>query len=368
MNKVLVLSLALIISLAGCSSAKQETGPSPEVVRGLALVTVAAARVPDTISAVGTVRAADTAQLSAQVMGNVLAVNVREGDAISKGQVLAVIDPVQAQAGLDRAQATLSSAQHEVAAAQAERGLTESTLKRFDTLYQRKSVSSQEYDEVKARYQTAVARTEAAQAGQAQAQAAVAQAQTTLNHTRLYAPFNGFVIERKADPGALAAPGTPLLTVEAAGRYRLEATVDESSLRFVHLGETVQVSLDAYPDQPLSGKVTNIVPAADPNTRTFLVKIELPANSSLRSGLFGRARFTRGERESMMLPRSAVVDRGSLKGVYVVGPDQVASLRYITLGDPSGDNQEVLSGLTAKESVVLAPGDREIGGKRIEVR
>ena len=368
MNKILILSFSLILTFAGCTSRKQETSPVPETIHGVTLYTTSSTRVPDVLLAVGTVRAAETAAVSAQTMGNVVSINVREGDPVTKGQVLATIDPTQAQASLDRAQAALSAAQHEVTAAQTERVLSESTLKRFEALYQRKSVSPQEYDEVKARFQGALAHVEAAQAGEAQARASVVQAQTSFGYTRVRAPFNGVVTERKVDPGALAAPGMPLLTVEAGGRYRLEATVDEASLRYVHVGEAVPVSLDAYPEQQLSGKVAQIVPAADPNTRTFLIKIEFATNSALRSGLFGRALFPRGEREALLVPRTSVVDRGALKGVFVVGPDQVASLRYVTVGDRAGDRLEVLSGLSAKEAIVLAPGDREIGGKRLEVQ
>ena len=368
MNKALIFSLSVVLIATGCSSSNKETAATPETVRGVSVYTASAASVPDVIPAVGTVHAAETAQISAQMMGNVVTVNVREGDAVVQGQVLATIDPAQAQAGLERAQAALSAAQHELAAAQTERSLTESTLKRFETLYQRKSVSSQEYDEIKSRYQGAAARAGAAQSGEAQAKAAVAQAQTGFSYTKLRSPFNGVVTERKADPGVLAAPGMPLLTVESVGRYRLEAIIDETSLRFVHVGEPVPVTLDAYPDQQLSGKVAQIVPAADPNTRTFLIKIELLSNAVLRSGLFGRASFSRGERQSLLVPRTVVVDRGALKGVYVVGADRVASLRYVTVGDTVGDRFEVLSGLTANEAIVLSPGGREIGGKRVEVQ
>ena len=368
MNKAILLSISLILAAAGCSSPHQDKPAAPETIRGIALFTTATARVQDQIVAVGTVRAAETAQISAQTMGSVISVNVREGDSVSQGQVLATIDAAQAQAGVDRAQAALSAAQHELAVAETEESLSESTLKRFDALYQRKSVSPQEYDEVKARYQGAQARAEAAQAGTAQAKAAVAQAQTAFSYTKLRAPFSGVVTERKVDPGVLAAPGIPLLTIDAAGRFRLEATVDEASLRFVHIGESVPVTLDAYPDQQLSGKVTQIVPAADPNTRSFLVKIELPADSVVRSGLFGRVRFSRGERDSLVVPRTAVVDRGALKGVYVVGPDQIAALRFVTVGDNIGDRMEVLSGLAVNEAVVLTPGDKEIVGKRVEVQ
>jgi RND family efflux transporter MFP subunit len=368
MNKSLVVLVSLILAATGCSSSKQDKRAAPETIRGVAVFTTATARIPDQIVAVGTVRASETSQVSAQTMGNVISVNVREGDAVSQGQVLATIDPAQAQAGLDRVQAALSAAQHELAAAETEKSLTESTLKRFDTLYQRKSVSPQEYDEVKARYQGAMARAEAAQAGTAQAKAAVTQAQTAFGYTKLRAPYSGVVTERKVDPGMLAAPGMPLLTVEASGRFRLEATVDEGSFRFVRIGSSVPVTLDAYPDQELSGKVIQIVPAADPNTRTFLIKIELPVDSVLRSGLFARAYFSRGERESLVVPKTAVVDRGALKGVYVVGPDQIAALRFVTVGDTVGDRLEVLSGLNSKEAVVLSPGDQEIGGKRVEVQ
>lgn len=368
MKKALSFALLLILAAAGCSSSKQEKAAEPEVLRGMATFTTVTSRVPDVIAGIGTVRAAEVAQVSAQTMGNVISVNVREGDAVKQGQVLATIDPAQPQAGLERAQAALAAARHEVAAAQTERALTESTLKRFDSLYQKKSVSPQEYDEVKARYQGAVARTEAAQAGESQAKAAVAQAQTAFGYTKVRSPFSGVVTERKVDPGALAVPGMPLLTVEAAGRYRLEATIDEADLRFVHLGESASVTIDAYPGEKFSGKVMQIVPAADPNTRTFMVKVELPANPVLRSGLFGRANFARGERDSLAVPRTAVVDRGALKAVYVVGSDQIASLRYVTIGDNLGDQVEILSGLNPKEAIVMSPGEHEIGGKRIEVR
>ena len=368
MKKALIIPISIILLIAGCSSSKQEKAAEPEVVRGVATFTTTMSRVPDVIAAVGTVRAAEAAQVSAQTMGNVIAVNVREGDAVNQGEVLATIDPAQAQAGLERAQAAMAAAQHEVAAAQTDRALTESTLKRFDSLYQKKSVSPQEYDEVKARYQGAVARSEAAQAGESQAKAAVSQAQTAFSYTKVRSPFNGVVIERRVDPGALAAPGMPLLTVEAGGRYRLEATIDEANLRFVHLGDNVPVTVDAYPSEKMSGKVTQIVPAADPSTRTFTIKLELPPSPILRSGLFGRANFSRGERDSLAVPRTAVIDRGALKAVYVVGSDQIASLRYVTVGDLLGEQVEILSGLGAKEAVVLSPGEGEIGGKRIEVR
>lgn len=365
---VVVLAAAVVAGLASCTSEKKEDASAPEVVRNVALLSVQRATVPDVIEAPGTVHASESAPVSAQIMGNVVAINVREGDHVKRGQVLAILDDAQPRAAVDRATAAVNAAAHDTVAADAEYTLASATLKRYQDLFDKKSASPQEFDEVKARYQAASARREMAQAGQSQAKAALAQANTTLGYTRIRAPFDGVVTDKKVDPGSLAAPGMPLLTVEGAGHFRLEATVDETSLRYISKGASVPVRVDALGDTQLPGKVVQIVPAADPASRTFVVKVELPANPALRSGLFGRAYFSRGQRESIVVPRTAVVDRGQLQGVYTVGQDKVASLRYITVGKPQGDQVEVLSGLEAGDRLVAAPGERDLSGKRVEVQ
>jgi RND family efflux transporter MFP subunit len=374
-RNVTFLSLAAVViavitaaGLTSCSSEEKTTAVAPETVSGVALMSVERTSVPDLLEAVGTVHAAESAQVAAQMMGNIVSVNVHEGDRVMRGQVLVTIDDSQPKAALERAQAAVSAADHEAAAAEADYTLAQSTLKRYEDLYSKKSVSPQEFDEIKARAQGATARREMARSGQAQAKAALAQAQTAFTYTRVRAPFNGVVTERKIDPGALAAPGMPLLTIEGSGRYRLEANVDETSLHDVKMGETVRVAIDALggDQSPIQGKVVEIVPAADPASRSFIVKVELPSSANLHSGLFGRAYFPRGQRESLVVPQTAVVDRGQLQGVYVLGQDNIASLRYVTIGRHVGDQQvEVLSGLQPGETLVTDPGPRDLAGKRI---
>jgi len=109
-----------------------------------------------------------------------------------------------------------------------------------------------------------------------------------------------------------------------------------------------------------------IVPAADAASRSFLVKIELPADPRLRSGLFGRAQFSRGERQSLLIPRTAVIERGQLQGVFVLDQNKIATMRYVTLGKSYGDKVEVLAGLQGGERVVAKPGELDLNGKRIE--
>jgi RND family efflux transporter MFP subunit len=280
--------------------------------------------------------------------------------------VLAVLDSAQPRAALDRATAADLAAQQETAASDADFTLADATFKRYQTLYDRKSASPQEYDEIKARYQAALARREMARAGQAQAKAGLQQARTALGYTQIVAPFDGLVTEKKTDVGTLASPGMPIFTIEDLRRYRLEATVNESDLRYVRQGEQVPVLIDALGDRDLKGKVVEIVPAADPASRSFLVKVELPSDPGLRSGLFGRTEFARGERAALLIPRAAIVERGQLQGIYVLDQRRIAGLRYVTLGKPSGQQVEVLAGLQPGEKVIGDPGNRDLSGKKIE--
>jgi RND family efflux transporter MFP subunit len=364
---LLVSALSLLAGGLGCTAEKQYVPPPPETVSNVSVLVVQRQSVPDYLEAVGTVRAAQTSQLASQTMGVITNISVREGDRVRRGQVLAVIDDAQARAGIDRANAALAASQQEVAATGADYALAGSTLKRYENLYEKKSVSPQEFDEVKTRFAAAEARREAAQAGKAQAEAGLTQARTSYEYTRIRAPFDGVITAKSADAGTMATPGMPLLVIEDPTRFRLEATVDETDIGSVRLGQTVPVALDAAQTE-LMGKVVRIVPAVDPGTRTFTVEIEFPKAANLRSGLFGRARFARGQRESILIPLTALLERGQLHGVYVVGSDQLASLRYVTLGKQSGTNREVLSGLENGDRVVAQPGDRELAGRKIEVK
>ena len=361
-------SAVLNLMLVGCSGERQSVSAAPQSVSNVSVVSAQTVNIPDVVEAVGTLRAAKTSQLAAQMMGNIVEIRVREGDHVQRGQVLAVLDDAQPRAALDHATAADLAAQQEIVASESDFTLAESTFKRYQTLFDRKSASPQEFDEIKARYQAAQARREMTRAGQAQAKAALQQARTALGYTHIVAPFDGLVTEKKADVGTLASPGMPVFTVEDLLRYRLEATVNESDLHYVRQGQQVSVLVDALGDRKLKGKVIEIVPAADPASRSFLVKIELPSDPALRSGFFGRAQFAHGQRTALLIPRAAIVERGQLQGIYVLDQNRIAGLRYITLGKPVAQQVEVLAGLQAGEPLIVDPGSRELSGKKIESR
>jgi RND family efflux transporter MFP subunit len=186
-----------------------------------------------------------------------------------------------------------------------------------------------------------------------------------MSYTRLVAPFAGVVTARLADPGTVATPGVPLLQVDQAGALQLDATVDESAISTVHKGMKVPVTIDGASSAPLAGTVAEIDPAADPASHSFLVKIDLPSSRQLAAGMYGTAEFVHGLRQAILIPRTAVVERGSLACAYVLDAEGIAQLRYLTLGAQQGDQVEVLSGIAAGEKLVDAPLDRDFAGKRV---
>jgi RND family efflux transporter MFP subunit len=359
--------LAASAAIAGCHGGESAT---PSVVQtAQARVVLSSQReIPVNVRSTGTVHARESAAVSAQAMGRILQIPVREGDNVRAGQTLVVLDAAALRASAEQAQAGVRAAQGEQQAAQTDARLAATTLERYRQLEAQKSVSPQEMDEVTRRSEAAAARLEAARAQTEAMRAQESGARTMLGYTRLVAPFAGVVTARMADPGTMASPGIPLLQVDRAGTLQLQVAVDESAIGAVRKGTKVQVAIDGVGPEALTGTVAEIVPAADPSSHSFAVKIDLPSSSRLRAGLYGSAEFASGTRQAILVPRSSVVYRGSLACAYALDGQGIAQLRHLTVGDTQGDFVEVLAGVSAGERLVDAPSDRELSGKRIEVQ
>jgi RND family efflux transporter MFP subunit len=240
-------------------------------------------------------------------------------------------------------------------------------------LWDKKSISNQEFDEASAKLKAAQAAYGMARArrGQLDAQAARVQqevraTEVSRSYAEITAPFAGVVTAKSVDPGTLALPGVPLLTIEREGAYRLEASVEESHLSAIRVGQPVAVTLDGI-GRPLEAQVSEIVPAVDPASRSYTVKIDLPTMPALRSGAFGRAAFSLGSRSPLTIPAGAVTENGQLQSV-LVAENGVAHIRLIATGQKSKDQVEVLSGLTAGETLIYPVPPGLTDGAPVEVR
>ncbi len=350
--------------MAGCHGGESASPAAVQTMQAR-IVESQQQQLPLNVHSTGTVHARESAIVSAQVMGRIQQVLVREGDSVRAGQTLVVLDDAALRASADQAQAAVRTAQNQQVAAQTDASLAASTLERYRQLQAEKSVSPQEMDEVSRRAEAAAARLDAVHAQADAARAQASGAVTMLSYTRLRAPFAGVVTARMADPGTMASPGAPLLQVDKAGALQLEATVDESAIGVIHKRMKAQVSIDGASSTDLTGTVAEIVPAADPSSHSFMVKIDLPSSSQLRAGMYATAEFANGVRQAIVIPRSAVVSRGSLNCMYVLDGQGIAQLRYVTLGATEGNIVEVLSGISAGEKLVDNPSDRDLSGKRV---
>lgn len=358
-----VIALPLL-TLAGCTTRHSAPAAPPEV-SGLTVAKAKMVAISSTTDAVGTVYATESAVLSAQVSGRITAVLVHEGDAVRAGQPLLRLDDAQARADVSRQDASVAASRHQVEVTKTESELATSTLARYQILRDRKSVSPQEFDEVSRRAQAANAQLDSARSQLAAVEASASEARTVVGYAGITAPFAGTITARHVDPGALATPGMPLLEIGKAGPLELHATVDESLLAGLRAGMTIPVTLPALSASAIEGRVADIVPAADPATHSFLIKVALPVTTGLHSGMYGTAAIATGTRNALLLPAAALVAHGSLHSVWVVDEKQIASLRYLTLGAAHGSSVEALSGIGAGETVVLSPADRELAGVRV---
>lgn len=380
MTKRILFPIPLAIWLAGCGEAPHEKsfGSSVPAV-AVSTVTAAAETWPSTYEATGTVRARTSGVISARLMGYVREVKAQIGDRVREGQPLVTLDTRdldvssrRAEAAREEVRTAMPEADSGVAAAKASLDLAQVTFSRMQELFQKKSISNQEFDEASAKLKAAQAAYGTAQARRLQLNSKLAQVdqevratEVTRSYADVLAPFAGVVISKSVEPGNLALPGTPLFTVEREGAYRLEASVDESRLAAIRMGQAVSVTLDSV-DRKLDARVSEIVPAVDSVSRAYIVKIDLPAVSAIRSGVFGRAVFQLGSRPLLAIPAGAVTDRGQLQSV-LIAQDGIARTRLITTGEKIKDRIEVLSGLTAGEKVIFPIPQGVSDGAPVEI-
>jgi len=375
--------LAAAILLGGCAEkAKHGAGSAARpVVSGVEVIVVQPVPRETAAEAVGTVRAKTVAAVAPQVMGRLTAVPVSEGMRVESGALLATIDDAAVRAQLSsaegavaEAEAAREEAERAVAQAEAGKSLAEKTFSRHEKLYADKVVTRQEYEEAEMRGTVAVKEHERAVQKRAQGTARVAQAKGAADAVRaqlawakVTAPFAGVVVEKRADAGSMAVPGVPILLLEDPRQYRFEAAVSETYLPLLKVGSTVRVLLDAGPGGEFPASVTEVIPTVDPASRTFMVKVDLPAGKA-RSGQSGRVRFAAGKGTVLAVPRRAVTRAGGTDGVFFVGDDNVAHLSPVTLGPEFGDRVEVLSGIPPGARVAVSPLEKLVDGAVVEPR
>jgi HlyD family secretion protein len=322
-------------------------------------------KITEFYEAVGTIRPKRETQIEAQVMGKILDVLVRPGDAVNKGQRLVVLDSRQIQARLDQARQGLASAKSKrrqadqaLVAAKAAFKEAESAFNRTKGYFKEQAATAQDLERVESGYLQARAALEQAEEALSEADAGVLQAEKVveetrigLGYTQIVSPKEGQVVKRLVEPGDLAVPGKPLLVLQTRGTLRLEALVREGLIHRVSPATELEVVVNAL-GRSFGGTVEEVVPSADPATRTFLVKVGLPEAEDLLPGMFGRLLVPVKDRKVILVPRKAIKRIGQLE-VVTVETDGRWQRIFVKTGRVVGDKVEVLSGLYGDERVAL---------------
>jgi multidrug efflux pump subunit AcrA (membrane-fusion protein) len=374
----------------------KEQAVFPGVLEG---IVVKPSTVPLYYEAVGTIRAKTKAALSSKISGQIKQMNVIEGSQVMAGDLLLVIDDrevieklEQAKAAmasteksLDEIQAGINQAEAQKKQAEANFSLAHASYSRYENLSTQKIISNQEFDTIKAELQMAEAQLKSADEGVsrlksqkerlamslAMARSGVKEAEVLKSHAKMMAPFTGTIVKKHVDVGGYAVPGVPLLEIENPTGFRLEVDVRESEFaNQVQLGREVPVQIDALGESLIKGTVVEASPSADPFSRTFKVKVALPEQPGIKSGMYGKALCPREKRQTILIPKKALIKRGQLEQVFLVDEDQTAHLRLIKTGKAFGENLEVLAGLQSGETIIInpKPGLKDLSRVTVEIK
>ncbi len=275
----------------------------------------------------GSVIAEHRVSVGSRLSGYIRDLSVREGERVKQGDLLFRIDPVDVRQQLAQAEANLANARAD--------------LKRFRALLESKAISQQRFDEVKLRFDVARSR--------------VKQARNQLNYAVVKSTIDGVVVRKLKHNGDLANPGAPVLMIENTRNMTVDTRVSEQFVPRIRVGDRAAVRVSGF-TEPFAATVRQVVAAAEERSHQFLVKLTLPADSGVLPGSLAEVGFTVGHRSVLALPRSAVVTRHGLRGVYLIDAQKRAHWRLVRLGQTLDNGMiEVAAGLHAGDRIAANP-------------
>jgi RND family efflux transporter MFP subunit len=305
------------------------------------------------------------------------------GDRVTAGQVLAEIEAPevdqqirQAEAAVDQVQAAAEQAEAALVQGKANRDLAKRTADRWNSMSAQGIVSQQDNDQYQAQLNAQNANVQALEkavlaqrSGLAAAKANVARLQEVQGYRMVKAPFDGVVILRNVDVGALVSTGSTLLyRIAQIETLRTYVNVPQNDAGAVHVGQTAELRFENFPGQHFTGKVMRMANALDPTTRTMLVEIDISNERGiLYPGMYGEVNFNSVRRnQPLVVPAQALLVRANGAQVAVVQPDGIVHLQKVTVGRDFGDRLEVVQGLNEGATILATAGDAAQEGLKVE--
>ena len=355
-----VVLVAAVATAAGCGrrDATEPTARPAETVS----VTVAPVRAQDepvTLEATGSFEADESSDVAPDSSGRVVATPVDVGQFVKSGAVLVRLQGIDAGLRLDEARAAVTRAEASVKLAESQNTLAQTTAQRYASLLATGDVSTTVADQARTTAETSVQNVNTARASLAQARAQLALADKAVADVAVIAPFSGFISERKVSLGEYVQPSTSVVTLLKIDPLRLRLTIPGVQAGQIHVGQTVIATVDAFPEQSFSGRITAVNPAISAQARSFIAEARVPnPDALLKPGMFSVATIDQGRTvKTMLVPRRAVIEDANTNSyrVFVVDKENRARLRVVQLAArDAGDNLRILSGIQPTDRVATS--------------
>lgn len=361
MKKHIYLSLVLGLSILGsCSSDSKQVADNTKPVR----VTVSNTATTDALGyagASGKLVAKNSVNVSTRMMGYITMLRADVGDFVSAGQSLVSINNTDIQAKGGQAQAQIGQAQ-------ANYNIAAKDYQRFQNLYNSQSASQKELDDMRARYEMAKASLDGARMMKN-------EVNSQYRYTNVTAPISGVVTAKYASQGDMANPGMPILTIESSGNLLAQVLVSEQDITLIKTGMPVKVLMKST-NKEVAGQVSEVSLSATNTGGQYVVKISVPQSREYLPGMYVNVQFpfkrsgsvNQDFKESVTVPKSALVENGQLTGIYTVSSSNTALLRWVKTGKVVGDQVEILSGLTAKEPYIVSANGKLFNGAKVTTK
>lgn len=348
---LLFIVLSGLILGIGCDSSNKE---KKAIAVPVEVMVVKPGNVKKTLMFNGDVRAEYEVKVFSKIPDRINRFYVDEGDRVSKGNTIAVIEAVTMKQAVRRARAALAAARSQEANMAVE-------YERAKRLHSEKAMSSQQYDAVQTQY-------EAAQAQREQAEAGLASAESGLKNATITAPIAGIIGKRYYETGDMAAPSLPVVSIVQVENVKMVFEATEKDLGRLRVGQESLIKVRSYPDEVFSGILNKISPILDPVTRMATVEVLVPnSKNRLKPGMFAHAEITTGIlQQTLIVPRYAVIETTAMKRehggtkvvrsyyVYVVNDSSKAEQRYLEIDYADHKNIAVDTGIRAGERIVIS--------------
>jgi len=338
----------LAIGLGACSSSEQPTeGLAADEVIPVRTIALATRDTTQVVQATGTFTTDDETALAFKNGGVIEQIHVKEGDSFRKGQLLASLEPTEINATMRQAQLGVEKAERD--------------YHRARQLFLDSVATQEQMENAKTAFEAAKEDAE--------------RAAYNLNHTRIYAAFDGYVLQRPTNAGQVVGPGTPILLVTSTGRngWMLKVGVSDRQWSAIQLGDSAQVTTDASPSKRFAARVSRKSEGVDPQSGTFSIYLKLEEDNGLppvASGMFGKAEIQLSAKTgAWFIPYEAMLDGDAGSGyVFVTDNGKTARRIPVTIGGMEKDHIVVTGGLENAGSLIVSGNPYLRDGSTITVK